>query len=143
MQRKIGNEVKIGDSVTPFKSVGKSPAIDKTALGFNNANLKVKKIRRLMECRICNADIAQYIPGTLDMVFQGMIEKIMTIEQPANPSYKDKEVLDFELILDYHIYTNIKSLHICFPIHFKNLSNAAANLDADIYPVNNFFAHWV
>ena len=48
MQREIGNEVKIGDSVTPFKSVGKSPAIDKTALGFNNANLKVKKIRRLM-----------------------------------------------------------------------------------------------
>ena len=27
--------------LTPFKSVGKSPAIDKTA--FDNANLKVKK----------------------------------------------------------------------------------------------------
>ena len=120
MQREIGNEVKIGDSVTPFKSVGKSKAIDKTALDINNANLKVKKIRRLMECRIYNADIARYIPGTLDVVFQGMIEKIMTIEQPANPSYKDKEVLDFELILDYNIYKNLKSLHICFPTNFKN-----------------------
>ena len=58
MQREIGNEVKIGDSVTPFKSVEKSKAIDKTALDVNNANLKVKKIRRLMECRIYNADIA-------------------------------------------------------------------------------------
>ena len=46
MQREIGNEVKIGDSVTPFKTVGKSKAIDKTALDINNANLKVKKIRR-------------------------------------------------------------------------------------------------
>ena len=29
----------------PFQSVGKSPAIDKTASDFYNANLKVKKIR--------------------------------------------------------------------------------------------------
>ena len=72
-----------------------------------------------------------------------MIEKIMTIDQPANPSYKDKEVLDFELILDNNFYSNLKSLHICFSIDFKKSSNTAANLDADIYLVNNFFAHWV
>ena len=71
-----------------------------------------------------------------------MIEKIMTTEQPANPSYKDKEVSGFELILDNNFCTNLKSLCISFPIHFKKLSNAAANLDADIYTVNNFFAHW-
>ena len=88
MQREIGNEVKIGDSVTPFKSVGKSPAIDKTALNFDNANLKVKKkIRRLIERGIYDADIARYISGTLDLVFQGMIKKIMTIEQSADPSF--------------------------------------------------------
>ena len=98
MQRKIGSEVKIGDSVTPFKSLGKSPAIDKTASDFDNANLKVKKIRRLIEHVIYDADISWYIPGTLGLVFQGMIEKIMTIEQSVNPSYKDKENLAFELI---------------------------------------------
>ena len=94
MLREIDNEVKIGDSVTPFKSVGKSPLIDKTASDFDNANLKVKKIRRLIEHGIYDADIPQYIPGTFHLVFQGMIEKIMKIEQPTNPSYKD-EVLDF------------------------------------------------
>ena len=72
-----------------------------------------------------------------------MIERIMTIEQPAGSSYKDKEVLDFELTVDNNLYTNLKGLHICFPIHFKKLSNTAADLDADIYPVNNFFAQWV
>ena len=72
-----------------------------------------------------------------------MIEKIKTILRPADPSYKGKEVLDFELILDNNFYTNLKSLHICFPIHLKQLSNAAANLDVDIYLVDNFFVHWV
>ena len=78
-----------------------------------------------------------------DLVFQGMIEKIMTIEQTADTTYSDKETLDFELILDNNYYTNLKSPHLCFPIKFRKLSHAAHNLDADIYPVNNFFAHWI
>ena len=32
----------------PYNSVEKSPAIDKTASDFNNANLKVKKIEDLL-----------------------------------------------------------------------------------------------
>ena len=121
MQWEISNDVKIGSSVMPFQSVGKSPAVDKTASDFDNANLKVKKIRRLIEWGIYNADIARYIPGMLDFMFQGMIEKIMTIEQPANTTYSDKEILDFELILDNDNYTNLKSLHLCFPIRFKKI----------------------
>ena len=143
MQWEISDNVKIGSSVTPFQSVGKSPAIDKTASGFDNANLKVKKIRRLKERGIYDADIAHYIPGTLDLVFHGMIEKVMTIEQSVDTTYSDKEILDFELILDNNYYTNLKSLHLCFPIRFKKLSNIVHNLDADIYPVNNFSAHWI
>ena len=139
----MSNNIKIGSSVTPFQSVGKSTTVDKTASDFDNANLKVNKIRRLIEQGIYNTDIARYIPGTLDLVFQGMIEKIMTIEQPADTTYSDKEILDFELILDNNYYTNLKSLHLCFPIRFKKLSKIAHNLDADIYPVNNFFAHWI
>ena len=119
MQQEISDSVKIGSSVTPFQSVGKSPAVDKTASDFDNANLKVKKIRRLIEQDIYDVDIALYIPGTLDLVFQGMIEKIMTTEQPADTTYSDKEILDFELILDNNYYTNLKSLHLCFPIRFK------------------------
>ena len=88
-----------------------------------------------------DGDIAHYIPGMLDLVFQGIIEKIMTIEQPVDTTYSHKEILDFELILDNNHYTNLKSLHLCFSIRFKKLSNKAHNLDADIYPVNNFFTH--
>ena len=114
---------------------------------FDNANLKVNKIRRLIEQGIYNADSAHYIPRTLDLVFQRMIEKIMTIEEPADMEgsiirkYSNKEVLDFELILDNNYYTNLKSLHIHFP-RFRKLTNAVQNLDPNIYLVNNFFVHW-
>ena len=42
MQREIGDKVIITDSNIPFKSIGKSPTIDKTASDFDKANLKVK-----------------------------------------------------------------------------------------------------
>ena len=134
MQREISVDVKIGSSVTPLQSVGKSPAIDKTASDFDNANLKVKKIRRLLEWGVYDVDIACYIPGTLDLVLQGMIKKIMTIEQPADTTYSDKEILDFEMILGNNYYTNLKSLALCFPIRFKKLCNIAHDLDAETYP---------
>ena len=143
MQREISNEVKIGDSVTTFQSTGKAPGVDKTASDFDNANLKVKKDSRLIERGIYNADNGRCIPRMLDLVFQRMIAKIMTIEQPPDATYMDKEVLDLELILDNNYYTNLKSLHLCFPIRFRKLSNAAQSLDLALFSVNNFFAHWV
>ena len=94
----------------PFQSVGKSPVIDKTASDFDNANLKVKKIRRLIERSIYDEDNACYIPGMLDLVLQGMIGKILTTGQPADTTSSDKEILDFELILNNNYYTNLKTV---------------------------------
>ena len=42
-KKKIGDDVHIGQLVTPFQSVGKSAAIDNTASDFDNANLNLKK----------------------------------------------------------------------------------------------------
>ena len=84
-----------------------------------------------------------YIPGTLDLVFQGMIDKLKTIEQPVHLSYKDKETLDFQLLLDKNQYTNLNSLHLWFPIRFRKLANPAANLEVALITVKNFFAHWI
>ena len=125
MQREIGDEVHIGDLVTPFKSVGKLAA-------FDNASLKFTNIRRLIEKGIYNADIARYIPGTLDLVFQRKFEIVKAIEQPADTTFKDKETLDFVLILDKNYYANLKSLHICFLVKFKKLSNVAQDLDVNL-----------
>ena len=58
MQREMTDDVKIADSIIPFQSVGKSPAVDKTVSNFDNANWKVRKIRRPIEQGIYDADIA-------------------------------------------------------------------------------------
>ena len=71
-------------------------------------HFKVKTIRKLIEHGIYNANIARYIPGRLDLTFQGMTEKFKTIESPADTSYKDKEVSEFDLTLDNDYYTNLK-----------------------------------
>ena len=62
MQQEISDDVERGSSVTPFQSVGQSPAVDKTASDFDNSNLKVKKIRRLIQQGIYDVDIVLYIP---------------------------------------------------------------------------------
>ena len=142
MQREINNEVHLGQTVTPFESISKSSAIDKIALDFDSP--KVEKIKKAyIKTGVYYADVARYIPGMLDVIFQGMIQKTSTIKQPAHLSYKDKETLDFELILNKNYYTNMKNVHVCFPIRFKKLTNAAANLVADLMPKNNFFTLWV
>lgn len=56
----IGDDVHIGHTVTPFKSIGKSGALDKTASHFDNANLKVKIIKALFNAGI----MMQILPTT-------------------------------------------------------------------------------
>ena len=44
MQRKIGNEVELGATVSPFDSIGPSSAIDRSTSNFLNVGEKVQKI---------------------------------------------------------------------------------------------------
>ena len=143
MQREINSNIHLGQSVTPFESIRRSAAIDRTASDLHNASQKVKKTKSLIDKGEYDADITRYIPGTLDMVFQGMIDKTKTIEQLVHLSYKDKETLDFQLLLDKNQYTNLNSLHLWFPIRFRKLANPTANLEVALITVNNFFTHWI
>ena len=58
------------------------------ASNFSNATEKVQKIRKLVETDEYGAVITKYIPGALQLVFQGMLEDIDTKEQPAYISYR-------------------------------------------------------
>ena len=95
MQRKIGTEIELGKTVSPFDSIGASSAIDRTASKYLHAGDKVRKTRKLIETGTYSADIAKYIPGTLELIFQGMLEDIDTKEQPTHSSFRDMENLDF------------------------------------------------
>ena len=123
MQRKIGTQADLGKNVSAFDSIGRVPAIDKDASDFDDANTKVSKLKRLVLTGEYDADLAGYIPGTLELAFQGMLDDIKTMEQVAHPSYKDLETFDFNLILDKNLYTNLNSVHFVFLIKFKKKIN--------------------
>ena len=143
MQREIGTQVDIGKNTSAFESIGHVPSIDKTGSYFDKADTKVKKLKRLIDTGEYDANTARYIPGTLELVYQGMLDDIKTIEQVAHPSYKDLETFDFQLLLDKNLYTNLNSVHFVFPIKFKKRSDKSADIDAELITVNNFFAHWI
>ena len=85
-----------------------------------------------------DADLARYIPGTLEIAFQGILDDIKTMEQVAHPSYKDLETFDFNLTLDKNLHTNLNSVHFVFPIKFKKKTNVNADIAADLITVNSF-----
>ena len=119
MQRKIGTEIELGKTVSPFDSIGTSSAIDRSASNYTDAGDKLSKIRKLIETGPYDADIVRYVPGTLNLIFQGMLEDIDTKEQLAHSSYRDMGNLDFQILLTDNYYTNPNSTHLCFPMKIK------------------------
>ena len=96
--------------------MGRSPAIDRTALHYNDAKEKGKEFRELIRTGRYDEDIAKYIPGLLKLKFQGMLEDIDTKEKVAHPSYTDMEQLNFRILLTDNYYSNPNSIHICCPM---------------------------
>ena len=104
---------------------------------------KVQKIQDLINMGKYDADLEKYIPGLMDLAIQGMLDDIDTRGKVAHPSYKDKEQLDFQILLTENYYVNPANIHICFPIKILKKSNNNSDIDDDLITVNNFFAHRV
>ena len=79
-----------------------------------------------------DAELARYIPGILELVYQGMLDDIKTVEQVAHQSYQGLETLDFQLLLDKNRYTDLNSLHICFPMRIRKATDVTANIEANM-----------
>ena len=107
--------------------------------GDYDAKEKVQKVRDLINMGKYDADLANYIPGLKDLAIQGMLDDIDTREKVAHPSYKDKEQLDFQILLTENYYVNPANIHICFPIKIKKKSNNNSDIDDDLITANNFF----
>ena len=119
MQREMSDRVFLGQTVSPFDDIGNSSAIDRAASNYNDAKEKVRKIRELIKSWTYDADISRYVPGILEMKFQGMLEDIDTREKVAHSSYRAMEELDFQILLTDNYYINPNSIHICFLIKKK------------------------
>ena len=141
MQREVSDKVTLGDTLNQYEDARRSSTIDRTASNYNDAREKVQKIRELISTSRYNKDLAKYIPGVLELAFQGMLEDNDTKEKTVHPSYKDMEQLDFQILLTENYYVNPNGIHICFPIKIKKATNKAADIDGDLITVNSFFAH--
>ena len=142
MQRDISNRNTLGDTLNPIDDARRSTAIDRTTANYNDAKEKVQKVRDLINMGKCDADLAKYIPGLIDLAIQSILDDIDTREKVAHASYKDKEQLDFQILLTENYYVNPANIHICFPNKIKKKSNNNSDIDDDLITVNNFFAHW-
>ena len=144
MQRDISDKNTLGDTLNPMNDIRRSTVIDRTASSYNDAKEKVQKIRDLINMGKYDADLVKYISGLADLAIQGMLDDIDTREKVAHPSYKDKEQLDFQILLTENYYVNPSNRHICFPIkRKKKKTDNNSDVDDDMITVNNFFAHWV
>ena len=119
MQREISDKNTLGDTLNPLHDVRRSTAIDKTTSNYNYAKEKVQKIRDLNNLGKYDADFAKYIPGLMDLAIQGMLDDVDTKAKVANPSYKEMEHLDFQILLSENYYVNPSNIDICFPIKIK------------------------
>ena len=129
MQWETSYKVFLGETVSAFEYAGLSDAIDRTASNYTDAKDKVKKIRELIKTGLYGTDIARYIPGVLEMKFQGMLD--------------DVEELDFQILLKDNYYVNPYSIHLCFSMKIKKSTNSSSDIDGDLITVNNFFAHLI
>ena len=143
MQRDISDRNTLGDTLNRINDARRSTAIDRTTSNYNDAKEKVQKIRDLINMGKYDADLAKYIPGLMDLAIQGMLDDIDTREKVAHPSYKDKEQLDFQILLTENYYVNPANIHICFPIKIKKKSKNSSDIDNDLITLNNFLAHWI
>ena len=78
MQRDITDRNTLGETLNPYDDARWSTAIDRTAPNYNDAKEKVQKIRDFINMGKFDADLAKYIPGLLELVFQGMLDDIDT-----------------------------------------------------------------
>ena len=119
MQRDIDNRNTLGNTLNPIDDARRSTAIDRTTSNYNDAKEVVQKMRDLIKMGKYDADLAKYIPGLMDLAIQDMLDDIVTREKVAHPSCKDKEQLDFQILLTENYYVNPANIHICFPIELK------------------------
>ena len=143
MQREISNKNTLGDTLNPINDARHSTAIERTTSNYNDAKEKVQKFRDLINMGKYDVDLANYIPGLMELATQGMLDDIDRREKVAHSSHKDKEQLDFQILLTENCYVNPTNIHLCFPIKIKKKSNNSSDIDVDLITVNNFFAHRV
>ena len=142
MQAAKSNRVHLGENLNPLKDVQGVESIDFSA-DIDNLIEKLDKLSVLYDTGKMDADVIKYIPGMSKVSYQGQIDSIDTKCTYTASTYTDMQQLEFNLEVVANHYINFSNMVVCFPIAFRKRTNKAQAINANIIPVNNFFAHWI
>ena len=67
----------------------------------------------------------------------------MTMEDPADSTYKDLETVEFTINFSTNQYVSLNSVHHCFPSKTYKSTAKTESIDRNMKTVNNFFAPWI
>ena len=142
MQAAKSNRVHLGENLNPLKDAQGIESIDFSA-DIDNLIEKLDKLSVLYDTGKVDVDVIKYIPGMSQVSYQGQIDFIDTKRTYAVSTYTDMQQLEFNLEVVANHYINFSNMVVCFPIAFRKRTNKAQAINANIIPVNNFFAHWI
>ena len=140
--REINNKIQLGENLNPLKDLPKVSSIDNTS-DLKDIFQKVDKLGNLWEDGKVDYNLIRCLPGLANVSRQGQIYSIISKKAYAWSNYKDKKMLEFNILLVSNTYTNCSSLMIVLPVQIKKRTSAAQNIDATMITVNNFFLHWL
>ena len=140
-QKPISNRIEFGQNLNPLNDYAGVPSVN------DDGNLqtlidKVDKVSNFWKTGKADGDLIRYLPNIVPVTRQNLINGIDSREFYANDTYTDKKTIEFTIKLAPNTYMNYASMEIVLPIQFVKKSNQSVALDADLVPVNNFFARW-
>ena len=104
---------------------------------------KIENLETLFKTGKIDFDLMRYIPGLVNIAYQGQIYSLQTKRKFASETYAQKNNLEFEIILPANDYTIFNNMHLCLPIKIKSKAGNNNCIAAGTIPVSNFFARWI
>ena len=88
-----------------------------------------------------DTDLIRYLPGMMKICYQGLLYSIMTKRKFADSTYKNVQVLEFNVNLPKTKYMNFNSVHISLPIKMKSKADKDNNIPARKITGDSLFAN--
>ena len=85
----------------------------------------------------------KYIPCLAKITYRGQLHLTETRRKHADDSYKNKKVIEFNVLLTASHYSHFQNVHLCFLIKTKSTAVEDKDITGGTIPVNKFFAHWI
>lgn len=104
---------------------------------------KIDKLEELYIQGNTDFSLVRYIPDLVDIETRGQTNNFNRKIKYADNTYKDKNMLEFNIQLTKHHYINFSTLIVCLPIKIISKSNNANDIAAGSIQEHNIFAHWI